>query len=74
MIYLLCIICPPLAVLLKGKPIQALLNCCLLLLFWIPASIHAFAVVNKANGDKRHKEMIEAIKENKEIKKEVEGD
>ncbi len=44
--YLLAIIFPPLAVLLCGKPIQAVLNCFLTLLLWIPGVVHAILVVN----------------------------
>ncbi|MGO9480288.1 MAG: YqaE/Pmp3 family membrane protein, partial [Candidatus Kryptoniota bacterium] len=41
MLYLLAFILPPVAVLLSGKPIQALLNFFLCFLLWIPAVIHA---------------------------------
>jgi uncharacterized membrane protein YqaE (UPF0057 family) len=47
MMYLLAIFFPPLAVLLVGKPFQAFINLLLCLLFWIPAVIHAFAIVNE---------------------------
>jgi uncharacterized membrane protein YqaE (UPF0057 family) len=62
MIYVLCIFLPPLAVLLKGKPVQALLNCLLTLLGWIPGMIHAILVVNKADADKRHRELMRATR------------
>ena len=62
MIYLLCILCPPLAVLLKGKPLQACLNFILWLFLWIPGSIHAFMIVNNANADKRHKKELKELK------------
>ncbi|MGL5347611.1 MAG: YqaE/Pmp3 family membrane protein, partial [Peptostreptococcaceae bacterium] len=64
MLYFLAVICPPVAVLLRGKPIQSLFNLLLTLLGWIPGVIHAILVVNKANADKRHKEMVKAIKKN----------
>lgn len=67
MIYILAILIPPLPVLMKGKPIQALINigfCCLL---WIPGVLHAFAVINKSENIKRHKENIKRHK--KEMKK-----
>jgi uncharacterized membrane protein YqaE (UPF0057 family) len=51
--YLLAILFPPLAVLLTGKPIQALLNLVLCLFFWIPGVIHAFMVVNEKKAKKR---------------------
>jgi uncharacterized membrane protein YqaE (UPF0057 family) len=61
MMYLLAIILPPVAVLLKGKPIQALINLALCLLFWIPAVIHAWIVINGANQDKRMREQAKII-------------
>jgi uncharacterized membrane protein YqaE (UPF0057 family) len=67
MIYLIAIIFPPLAVLLKGKPIQALLNCVFSLFFWIPGVIHALLVINKSDADKRHNEMIQAVKSNQSM-------
>ena len=48
--YLVALLCPPLAVLMAGKPIQALLNVALTCLFMIPGIIHAFAVVNEMSG------------------------
>ena len=60
--YLLAVILPPVAVLICGKPIQALLNLILTLLFWIPGLIHAIFVVNGYYADKRTNRVIEAIK------------
>ncbi len=57
---LVAILLPPLAVLLCGKPIQALVNIPLTLALWIPGMIHAIIVVNNHNADKRHKELIAA--------------
>lgn len=37
MMYLLAVLCPPLAVLFTGKPFQALLNLILTCIFWLPA-------------------------------------
>lgn len=62
MIYLLCIVLPPVAVLLKGKPVQAVLNLLLTLLSWFPGVIHAILVVNNANADKRNKKLIKEIR------------
>lgn len=53
---LLAIFLPPVAVLLAGKPIQALLNLLLTLFFWIPGAIHAWGVVTDYQEDKRWKE------------------
>lgn len=63
--YILAIFVPPLAVLLCGKPIQALVNLLLCLCFWIPGVIHAFAVVNSHKADKRNNRLIKAIERNK---------
>lgn len=63
MIYLLCILLPPVAVLLKGKPITAALNLLLTLMLWLPGVIHAFMVVNAANADARNKRLEKAIRE-----------
>jgi uncharacterized membrane protein YqaE (UPF0057 family) len=62
MIYLLCIVLPPVAVLLKGKPVQAVLNLVLTLCFWVPGVIHAILVVNNANADKRNERLIKEIR------------
>jgi uncharacterized membrane protein YqaE (UPF0057 family) len=60
--YILAIILPPLAVLLCGKPIQALLNIFLTLLGWVPGMIHAILVVNSHKADKRVARIENAIK------------
>ena len=59
--YLLAILLPPLAVLLCGKPIQALLNLLLTLCFWIPGAIHAVLVVSERKADKRIRKQTEAL-------------
>jgi len=59
--YLLAIILPPIAVIICGKPIQAILNLILTLLFWIPGVIHAIFVVHGYLADKRTDRVIEAI-------------
>lgn len=51
--YFLAVFLPPLAVLLSGKPIQALLNFVLTLFFWIPGIIHAVLVVKDNKDEKR---------------------
>ena len=53
MLYLLAILAPPIAVLLIGRPISALLNFGLTLLFWVPGAIHAIMVVNEHKANKR---------------------
>jgi uncharacterized membrane protein YqaE (UPF0057 family) len=61
MLYLLAIVLPPVAVLLAGKPIQALLNLVLTLLGWIPGVVHACFVVSSRNADRRTDRMIKAM-------------
>ena len=51
--YLLAILCPPLAVLLCGKPFQAILNLLLTLCFYIPGAIHAILVAHNYYEDRR---------------------
>jgi uncharacterized membrane protein YqaE (UPF0057 family) len=59
--YLLAIVLPPLAVLLCGKPFQALLNVLLTLLLWLPGVIHAILVVHDHLADQRAKRIVRAI-------------
>ncbi len=53
MMYLLAILLPPVAVLLTGRPFQALLNLFLTLLLWAPGAIHAILVVNEHKANQR---------------------
>ena len=62
MLYLLAILLPPLAVLLCGKPMQALLNCLLCLAVWIPGVIHAMLVVSSHQADKRQDRLIREMR------------
>lgn len=61
--YLLAIILPPVAVLLCGKPVQALLNLVLTLFFWIPGVVHALFVVNSHLADVRAQKVIDAVRQ-----------
>lgn len=61
--YLLAVVLPPLAVLLCGKPIQALLNIVLTICFWIPGMIHAICIVSNRAANKRHREMVNVLRE-----------
>ena len=60
--YLIAILLPPLAVFLCGKPMQALLNLVLTLLFWIPGMIHALFVVHNHLADQRADKIVKALK------------
>jgi uncharacterized membrane protein YqaE (UPF0057 family) len=62
MLYLIAILVPPLAVLLVGKPVQALLNLVLTLCFWVPGAIHACLVVHEHYNDKRADRIIKATR------------
>ncbi|MBT2723060.1 YqaE/Pmp3 family membrane protein [Bacillus sp. ISL-46] len=61
MLYLLAIVFPPVAVLMVGKPIQALINLVLCLFFYVPGIIHALFVVNEKKADRRMKKQAELI-------------
>jgi uncharacterized membrane protein YqaE (UPF0057 family) len=65
MLYLLAIVLPPVAVLLCGKPLQALLSVILTICFWVPGAIHALFVVNSHLADKRTNKLIKAMERNK---------
>lgn len=60
MIYLIAVLLPWLAMILRGKVVQGFL--CLVLqitiLGWIPAAIWAILVINNQNAERRHREMM----------------
>jgi len=59
---ILCILLPPVAVLIAGKPFQALLNCVLCIVtLWIGAVIHAWVVVSNYYADKRTDRIVNAM-------------
>jgi uncharacterized membrane protein YqaE (UPF0057 family) len=60
--YLLAILLPPVAVLLCGKPIQALLNLILTLCLWVPGALHAVLVVNRYYEERDTERIINALK------------
>lgn len=64
MMYLLAFFFPPVAVFLCGKPGQAVLNCFLTLLFWVPGMIHAMLVVSSHHADKRTDRVVRAVRDN----------
>ena len=55
--YLLAILLPPVAVLICGKPLQALINLGLCLFLYIPGMVHAIMVVNEYKADRRAEKM-----------------
>jgi uncharacterized membrane protein YqaE (UPF0057 family) len=62
-LYLVAVVLPPLAVLLAGKPFQAIISFILqlTLIGWAPATIHALFVVNNYYADRRANRMIKAM-------------
>lgn len=63
MLYLVAVLLPPLAVLLCGKPFQALLNFLLTALFWVPGLIHALLVVHNYYADQRTERLIRSLQQ-----------
>jgi uncharacterized membrane protein YqaE (UPF0057 family) len=62
MLYLLAILLPPLAVLLCGKPFQAILNILLTFAFWVPGVIHAMLVVSSHHADQRNDRVVKELR------------
>ena len=62
MLYLVAVLLPPLAVLLAGKPFQALLSIPLTLLFYVLGILHALFVVHNHNADQRTDRLISATR------------
>jgi len=72
MIYFLAVFIPPLGLLLNGQPLAAFLNVglivvCLLLgvifhVLWLVPSLHALISVYLKREERRHREIVEAIK------------
>ncbi|MBS1531421.1 MAG: YqaE/Pmp3 family membrane protein [Bacteroidetes bacterium] len=63
--YFLCIILPPLAVLTTGRIGAFLLSCLLTLCLWIPGVVHAILVTNDYYEERRHRQMLRAIRRNR---------
>ena len=63
MLYLVAILLPPVAVLLCGKPVQALINLVLTICLYVPGLIHALFVVNNYYADQRTQRVVQAMKE-----------
>jgi uncharacterized membrane protein YqaE (UPF0057 family) len=63
MLYLVAVLLPPLAVLLTGRWLQALLSIPLTLFFYIPGILHALFVVHNHYADQRADRLIRATRE-----------
>ncbi len=59
--YLLALILPPVAVLISGRPVSAVLNIFLTLFFWLPGAIHALLVVSQDAAEERNRELMTAV-------------
>ena len=64
MLYVLAFFLPPVAVLLVGKPIQALINLFLSILLYVPGVIHAILVIRDHKADKRMERQVKLMKKN----------
>ena len=62
MLFLVAFLLPPLAVLLCGKPLQAILSLLLTFLGYVPGVVHALFVVNNYYADQRAERMIRAMR------------
>lgn len=67
MIYFLCIVFPPLALLIRGKLGSVLLNLVLWCLGGIPGIIHAILVISSQDKDNQNKRVIKAIKNQNKV-------
>lgn len=59
--YLIALFIPPLAVFMSGRPISAVLNIFLSLLFYFPGAIHAVMVVSGDAAEERNRELMTAV-------------
>ena len=60
--YLIAVLVPPVAVLLCGKPFQAVLSVLLSLCFYVPGQIHACLVVHSHLADQRADRIVRAVR------------
>lgn len=58
MLLALAVVCPPLAVLIAGRPYQAALNLAFTLFFYLPGFVHAWAVVSRHETDRRNETVM----------------
>jgi uncharacterized membrane protein YqaE (UPF0057 family) len=62
MLFFLCVVFPPAAVLLTGRFGSFLLSIPLTLLAWFPGVIHAFFVVSDYKNEQRLKKIAEGLR------------
>lgn len=58
---LLAILCPPLAVLLTGRPFSAALNLLLTLCLYIPGAVHALVLLSQDQRAQQHAQTLHAL-------------
>ncbi len=63
---LLAILLPPVAVLLRGKPVESVLCLILTLCFWLPGMIYAMWIVNNDEANKRNKALVSEMRKARE--------
>ena len=61
MLYLICILLPPLAVFFTGRMGAFIVSLLLTLLGWLPGVIHAFFVVNDWKDEKRMRHLEQVL-------------
>ena len=62
MLFFLCVLLPPLAVLLTGRLGSFLLSLVLTLFGWLPGVIHAFFVVSDHKNEKRLRQIAQDLR------------
>jgi uncharacterized membrane protein YqaE (UPF0057 family) len=62
MLFFLCVILPPVAVLLTGRMGSFILSLVLTLLGWLPGVIHAFFVVSDYKNEQRLRDIAKTLK------------
>ena len=62
MLFFLCVVLPPVAVLLTGRMGSFILSLILTLLGWLPGVIHAFFVVSDYKNEQRLRDIAKELK------------
>lgn len=62
MLFFLCVILPPVAVLFTGRMGSFILSLVLTLLGWLPGVIHAFFVVSDYKNEQRLRDIAKTLK------------
>ncbi|MEI9896159.1 MAG: YqaE/Pmp3 family membrane protein [Chthoniobacter sp.] len=62
MLFFLCVVCPPLAVLLTGRMGSFLLSLVLTFFGWLPGVIHAFFIVSDYKNEERLRQIARDLR------------